>query len=73
VSKSKKAKAKAERGTLRNVLRCLKPYRGLVFLSVLLSATCAALTLYVPILVSSSSAIVISLTGLMTSISKSFK
>ncbi|MBE6760248.1 MAG: ABC transporter ATP-binding protein [Ruminococcaceae bacterium] len=51
MSKSKKAKAKAERGTLRNVLRCLKPYRGLVFLSVLLSATCAALTLYVPILV----------------------
>ncbi len=51
MSKPKKNKAKAEKGTLKKVLRCLRPYRGQVFLSILLSAVCAALTLYVPILV----------------------
>ncbi len=44
-------KTHAERGTLKKVLRCLKPYRGQVVTSIILSALCAALTLYVPILV----------------------
>ncbi len=48
--KNKKTRVRADRGTLRRVLACLKPYRGQVFLSILLSAVCAALTLYVPIL-----------------------
>ena len=48
---SKKNKNKADRGTLKKVLRCLRPYRGSVMLSILLSAVSAALTLYVPILV----------------------
>ena len=50
MSKSNTA-PKADRGTLKRVLRCLRPYRLSVFLSILLSAVCAALTLYVPILV----------------------
>ena len=51
MSRNKKPRTRAERGTLRRVLACLKPYRGQVFFSILLSAVCAALTLYVPILV----------------------
>jgi len=47
----KNASQKADRGTLKRVLECLKPYRGAVVLSILMSALCAALTLYVPILV----------------------
>jgi len=44
-------RTKADKGTLRRVLNSLKPYRGAVVLSIILSALCAALTLYVPILV----------------------
>ena len=40
-----------ERGTLKNVLRCLRPYRTLAALSILLSALSVALTLYVPVLI----------------------
>ena len=46
-----KAKQKAERGTMKKVLEYLRPYWGLVALSILLSAVTVALTLYVPILV----------------------
>ena len=46
-----KPKQKAERGTLKKVLAYLKPYWGLVALSVLLSAVTVALTLYVPVLI----------------------
>ena len=42
---------KAAKGTLKKVLRCLKPFRALVALSVLLSAAAVALTLYVPVLI----------------------
>ena len=45
-----KAKQKAERGTLRKVLRYIRPYWGLVLLSVFFSAVTVALTLYVPVL-----------------------
>lgn len=44
------AKVKYEKGTVKRVLRLLKPYSVLVVLSVLLSAVSVALTLYVPIL-----------------------
>ena len=42
---------KAEKGTLKKVLMYLKPYWGLVLLSILLSAVTVALTLYVPVLI----------------------
>ena len=45
------SKPKVQKGTLRKVLRHLKPYRGLIALSVLCSAAIVALTLYVPILI----------------------
>ena len=45
-----KAKQKAERGTLRKVLEYIRPYWGLVALSILFSAVTVALTLYVPVL-----------------------
>ena len=38
-------------GTMKRVLRTLKPYGGLILLSVLLSAAAVALTLYIPVLV----------------------
>ncbi|MBR4537798.1 MAG: ABC transporter ATP-binding protein [Clostridia bacterium] len=47
---SKKAQ-KAEKGTLKKVLKYLKPYWALVALSILLSAVIVALTLYVPVLI----------------------
>jgi ATP-binding cassette subfamily B protein len=43
--------SKAEKGTVKKVLHYLKPYRGLVLLSILLSAVTVALTLYVPVLI----------------------
>ena len=46
-----KPKQKAERGTMKKVLVYLRPYWGLVALSVLLSAVTVALTLYVPVLI----------------------
>ena len=46
-----KAKQKAERGTMKKVLEYLRPYWGLVALSILLSAVTVALTLYVPVLI----------------------
>ena len=46
-----KARQKAEKGTLKKVLRYLKPYWALVLLSILLSAVTVALTLYVPVLI----------------------
>ena len=42
---------KAEKGTLKKVLKYLKPYWALVALSILLSAVIVALTLYVPVLI----------------------
>ena len=45
---SKKAQ-KAEKGTLKKVLKYLQPYWALVALSILLSAVIVALTLYVPV------------------------
>ncbi len=42
---------KAEKGTLKKVLKYLQPYWALVALSVLLSAVIVALTLYVPVLI----------------------
>ncbi len=47
---SKKAQ-KAEKGTLKKVLKYLRPYWALVALSILLSAVIVALTLYVPVLI----------------------
>ena len=47
---SKKAQ-KAEKGTLKKVLKYLQPYWALVALSILLSAVIVALTLYVPVLI----------------------
>ena len=44
-----KAKQKVEPGTLKKVLEYLRPYMGLVALSVLLAAVTVALTLYVPV------------------------
>ncbi len=44
-------KVKIEKGTLKKVLLCLKPYSALVVLSILLSAVAVALTLYVPVLI----------------------
>lgn len=46
-----RAKQKIEKGTLKQVLTYLKPYWGLVALSVLFSAVTVALTLYVPVLI----------------------
>ena len=43
--------SKAEKGTVKKVLHYLKPYRGLVLLSILLSAVTVSLTLYVPVLI----------------------
>ena len=40
-----------DKGTMRKILRCLKPYRYLVLLSILLSAATVAGTLYVPVCV----------------------
>ena len=48
---AEKKKQTADRGTVRAVLRCLKPYQALVLLSILLSAVTVALTLYVPVLI----------------------
>jgi len=45
------SRQKAERGTVKKVLMYLKPYWGLVALSILLSAVTVALTLYVPVLI----------------------
>ena len=45
----KKKTSKIRKGTLKKVLVCLRPYRMLVLLSVLLSAVSVALTLYVPV------------------------
>ena len=42
---------KAEKGTLKKVLKYLQPYWALVVLSILLSAVIVALTLYVPVLI----------------------
>ncbi len=44
-----KQRQRADRGTLKRVLRYLAPYRLLIGLSILLSAGSVALTLYVPI------------------------
>ena len=46
-----KAKQKAQPGTMKKVLEYLRPYLGLVALSVLLAAVTVALTLYVPVLI----------------------
>ena len=46
-----KAKQKAQPGTMKKVLEYLRPYMGLVALSVLLVAVTVALTLYVPVLI----------------------
>ena len=46
-----KAKQKAQPGTMKKVLEYLRPYMGLVALSVLLAAVTVALTLYVPELI----------------------
>ena len=46
-----KAKQKAQPGTMKKVLEYLRPYMGLVVLSVLLAAVTVALTLYVPVLI----------------------
>ena len=46
-----KAKQKAQPGTMKKVLEYLRPYMGLVALSVLLAAVTVALTLYVPVLI----------------------
>ena len=45
------SKQSAAPGTLKRVVRLLKPYRVLIALSVLLSAVSVALTLYLPVLV----------------------
>ena len=47
----KQTRQKAERGTVKKVLRCLLPYGALAALSILLSGVSVALTLYVPVLV----------------------
>ena len=46
-----RAKQKAQPGTMKKVLEYLRPYMGLVVLSVLLAAVTVALTLYVPVLI----------------------
>ena len=46
-----KAKQKVQPGTMKKVLEYLRPYMGLVALSVLLAAVTVALTLYVPVLI----------------------
>ena len=47
----KTRQSKPDKGTMRKILRCLKPYRLLVLLSILLSAATVAGTLYVPVCV----------------------
>ena len=47
----KTRQSKPDKGTMRKILRCLKPYRYLVLLSILLSAVTVAGTLYVPVCV----------------------
>ena len=46
-----RAKQKVQPGTMKKVLEYLRPYMGLVALSVLLAAVTVALTLYVPVLI----------------------
>ena len=46
-----RAKQKAQPDTMKKVLEYLRPYMGLVVLSVLLAAVTVALTLYVPVLI----------------------
>ena len=46
-----RAKQKAQPGTMKKVLEYLRPYMGLVALSVLLADVTVALTLYVPVLI----------------------
>ena len=46
----KQAKTRAPRGTVRRVLKYIKPYRWLVMLSIAFSAVTVALSLYVPVL-----------------------
>ncbi|MBR6119838.1 MAG: ABC transporter ATP-binding protein [Oscillospiraceae bacterium] len=45
------SKQKAAPGTMKRVLQALRPYRGLILLSVLFSTAAVALTLYLPVLV----------------------
>ena len=47
----KTRQSKPDKGTMIKILRCLKPYRYLVLLSILLSAATVAGTLYVPVCV----------------------
>lgn len=47
----KTRQSKPDKGTMRKILHCLKPYRLLVLLSILLSAATVAGTLYVPVCV----------------------
>lgn len=47
----KTRQSKPDKGTMRKILHCLKPYRYLVLLSILLSAATVAGTLYVPVCV----------------------
>ena len=45
------SKPKAAPGTMKRVLQALRPYQGLILLSVLFSSAAVALTLYLPVLV----------------------
>ena len=45
------SKPKAAPGTMKRVLQALRPYQGLILLSVLFSTAAVALTLYLPVLV----------------------
>ena len=47
----KKIRQKAQRGTVKKVLRCLRPYRFPAAASIVLSAVSVALSLYVPVLI----------------------
>ena len=47
----KKTRQKAQRGTVKKVLRCLRPYRFPAAASIVLSAVSVALSLYVPVLI----------------------
>ena len=42
---------KAEKGTVKRVLSCIRPYTFYVIVSIMLSALSVAMTLYVPVLV----------------------
>ena len=46
----KKKKQKAPKGTVKKLLRFLRPYRGRLLLSLLCSAVNAGLSLYIPLL-----------------------